>query len=65
MSVQAGVWNFDGRPVDRRVLGKVAAETVRYGPDGEQIYISDSIGILYRPLYTTPESCFERQPLVP
>ncbi|HEY1525943.1 MAG TPA: asparagine synthase-related protein [Candidatus Angelobacter sp.] len=64
MSVQAGVWNFDGRPVDRRVLGKVAAETVRYGPDGEQIYISDSIGILYRPLYTTPESCFERQPLV-
>jgi asparagine synthase (glutamine-hydrolysing) len=64
MSVQAGVWNYDGKPVDRNFLAKISSELVEYGPDGETTYFGDSVGMLYRPFHTTSESHFERQPHV-
>src|SRR5713101_4275355 len=54
MSVQAGIWNFDGNPVDRRLLANLSDALKQLGPDGESCYVEGSIGVLYRPLHTTP-----------
>ena len=35
MSVQAGIWNFDGRPVDRKLLENLSESLRQQGPDGE------------------------------
>jgi asparagine synthase (glutamine-hydrolysing) len=64
VSVQAGIWNFDGRSVDRKLLEGLS-ESLRYqGPDGESWHVDNSIALLYRPFHTTAESRRERQPLV-
>lgn len=64
MSVQAGIWNFDGKPVDREVLAEIGRQTADYGPDDETIHINGNIGMLYRPFHSTAESRLEHQPLV-
>src|SRR5713226_237861 len=64
MSAQAGIWNFDGKPVDEIVLGKLASAIENFGPDGGNAHIDGSIGMVYRSFHTTPESHFERQPHV-
>jgi asparagine synthase (glutamine-hydrolysing) len=63
MSVQAGVWNFDGAPADPEVLDKISRQVAEYAPDGEEIFINGSVGMLYRPFHTTPQSRLEHQPL--
>src|SRR6266704_2163012 len=62
MSVQAGVWNFDGQPVNRDVLARIGHTVATYGPDGEATYLDDPVEMLYRPFHTTSESRLERQP---
>lgn len=62
MSVLAGIWNLDDAPVDPGPLKAIGHQLFEYGPDGESTYFSESVGILYRPYHTTPESCLERQP---
>jgi asparagine synthase (glutamine-hydrolysing) len=62
MSVQGGIWNFDGKPVDRMVLTRMSTQSAEYGPDDETIHVDGSLGIVYRPFHTTPESRLERQP---
>ena len=62
MSVQAGVWYLDGRPVDAEFLDRMSAIVAERGPDGNQREVHGSIGFLYRPFHTTPESRFENQP---
>jgi len=62
MSVQAGIWNFDGKPVDRKLLANFSESLKQQGPDGEFFYVYDSIGLLYRPFHTTAESRREEQP---
>ena len=62
MSVQAGIWNFDGRPVDRRLLEKLSDSLRQQGPDGESRYVDGSVALLYRPFHTTAESRQEKQP---
>src|SRR5260370_6336515 len=64
MSVQAGIWNLDGRPVDQGFLGKLGAAIDQYGPDGGNSYIDGSLGIVFRAFHTTLESRSERQPYV-
>ena len=64
MSVQAGIWHYDGRPVDPQFLGQMSRDTAEYGPDGESTRFDASLGMLYRPYHTTPESKLERQPHV-
>ena len=64
MSVQGGVWNFDGAPAIRGVLERMSMQVAEFGPDGEDIFLSGATGMLYRPFHTTPESRFEHQPLV-
>src|SRR5256885_7549388 len=62
MSVQAGVWCLDGRPVDTEFLDRMSAILAERGPDGNQREVHGSIGFLYRPFHTTPESRLESQP---
>ncbi|MGE5324434.1 MAG: asparagine synthetase B family protein [Actinomycetota bacterium] len=62
MSVQAGIWNFDGRPADRALIESYSRRLAKYGPDGESTFFDRSIAMLYRPFNTTSESRLERQP---
>lgn len=62
MSVQAGVWNFDGKPFDSKLLANFSETLRQQGPDGEFCYANGSVALLYRPLYTTAESRIENQP---
>ncbi|HWY54133.1 MAG TPA: asparagine synthase-related protein [Terriglobales bacterium] len=64
MSVQAGIWNFDGRPVDRKLLENLSDSLRQQSPDGESYYVDNSIALLYRPFHTTAESRREKQPHV-
>ena len=64
MSVQAGILNLDGGPINRECLDRISHNLIAYGPDGEASYFDGSIGILYRPFHSTPESHLERQPHV-
>jgi len=62
MSVQAGIWNFDGRPVDHKRLAEISESLTHQGPDGESRHVDGSIALLYRPFHTTAESRREKQP---
>lgn len=62
MSVQAGIWNFDGRPVDHKLLADISEALKRQGPDGESCHVDGSVALLYRPFHTTAESRREKQP---
>lgn len=64
MSIQAGIWNFDGRPVDRTHIDSYSRRLSKYGPDGESMFFDGSIAMLYRPFHTTSESRLERQPKI-
>ena len=64
MSVQAGIWNFGGRPVDRKLLENLSDSLRQQGPDGESYYVDNSIALLYRPFHTTAESRREKQPYI-
>lgn len=62
MSVQAGIWNFDGKQVNRKLLGDLSEFLKQQGPDGESCYVEGSVALLYRPFHTTAESRIEKQP---
>src|SRR5260370_384868 len=62
MSVQAGVWNFDGRPVERRLIDDLSASLKQQGPECESSFLDRSIALIYRPFHTTAESRLEKQP---
>jgi asparagine synthase (glutamine-hydrolysing) len=62
MSVQAGIWNFGGRPVDRKLLSDFSESLKQQGPDGESCYVDGPVALLYRPFHTTAESRREKQP---
>lgn len=64
MSVQAGLWNFDGRQVGRESLTSLVSPVKQFGPDDEQAYIRGPLGMIYRPFHTTAESHCETQPYV-
>ncbi len=62
MSVQAGLWHFDGRAVDPFFLQRVSNAVATYGPDSCNEWFLGSTGMIYRAYHTTPESKIERQP---
>lgn len=64
MSTQAGIWNFDGRPVDRKLISDFSSLLQHQAPDGENTHIDGSIVLLFRPFHTTAESRREKQPYV-
>src|SRR6266481_2639887 len=64
MSAQAGICNFDGRPVDPVLLMQIADAIARYGPDGGGQHTRGPVGMVYRAFHTTKESRLEIQPYV-
>src|SRR5215467_4941690 len=62
MSVQAGIWNFDGTPVDPKSIDALSESLRRQGPDGETRHADGLVALLYRPFHTTAESQRETQP---
>lgn len=64
MSAQAGMWNFDGEPVNGRLLERYCHLLQPLGPDGESTYVDGSVALLHRPFHTTSKSRSEKQPYV-
>jgi len=64
VSVQAGIWNFDGEPIDPRLIRDFSEILQAQGPDGEFVHVDGAIALLYRPFHTTAESRREKQPFV-
>ncbi|HEX5966619.1 MAG TPA: asparagine synthase-related protein [Pyrinomonadaceae bacterium] len=64
MSAFAGIVNFDGASVDRRVLDGLARSLTRLGPDGGGYKQTQNLGVVFRAFHTDSESKTERQPLV-
>lgn len=62
MSVQAGIWNYDGAPVSEGCLSRFSRQLEELAPDAEKTRVSGPLGMLYRPFHTTPESRREQQP---
>jgi asparagine synthase (glutamine-hydrolysing) len=62
VGAQAGVWNFDGKPVDPGLITDLDVSLKPLGPDGKRHWSESSIALLYRPFHTTAESRRERQP---
>lgn len=62
MSVQAGIWNLDGAPVNRKLLDMMSMSLHKFGPDGEATFCDEQVGLLFRPFHTTAESRLEHQP---
>ena len=62
MSAQAGLWNIDGKPVQRNLLSALDTFLEPYGPDGGACYLEGSVGMVYRAFRTTHESLREEQP---
>jgi len=59
----AGIVNFDGAPVDRALLDKLTQHLAFRGPDAQEIWCADGVGLGHTLLRTTRESTRERQPL--
>jgi asparagine synthase (glutamine-hydrolysing) len=64
MSAHAGVWNFDGKPVDQAFLARLGSGIEPYGPNCCNSYVEYSLGMVHHAFHTTAESCLERQPHV-
>ena len=64
MSRIAGVWNFDGRPLQRDVLCGMAAAFMGQPGDGGGVHVSGSFGLTQHRLCATVGDLAEQQPLV-
>ncbi len=64
MSGIVGMWNLDGKPVEREVLARMSGTMAHRGPDGEEMWIKGPVGLGCQLLRVTPESEKEAQPLV-
>lgn len=64
MAVQVGMWNFNPAGLDSNGLDSAEELLATYGPDGEGIYKSSNVRILYRFFRTTAEMKSANQPYV-
>lgn len=63
MSGIVGLYQSNGRPIEKPLLERMLAQMVHRGPDGQGLWIDGPIGLGHARLCTTPESLRERQPL--
>lgn len=63
MSGIAGVYNGDGKPVERLLLQRMSNTLAHRGPDASGCWIDGPVGMVHRMLWTTSESLHETQPL--
>jgi asparagine synthase (glutamine-hydrolysing) len=62
MSVQFGIWNFDGKAPRSEHIGKAVSILIPYGPDGQGSFSGSGLFIVYRAFHTTKEARRETQP---
>ena len=62
MSGIVGIVHFDGMPVDRHLLRRMADFMAFRGPDAQEIWIDGNVGFGHALLKTTDDSERERQP---
>lgn len=62
MSVQFGIWNFDGKPATCDDVERIKNLVAPYSSDGRDFYAKDSVAIIYSAFHTTKESRLETQP---
>lgn len=62
MSAQAGVFYFDRRPVNPRILSVMGSSLDEYGPDRAGKYVEPGLAMVHRALHVTPEDTLEQQP---
>lgn len=62
MSVQCGIWNFDGAPIEKTFVEKVRTLAIPYAPDSVGEYSGDGVHIEYFAFETTREARRETQP---
>jgi asparagine synthase (glutamine-hydrolysing) len=62
MSGIAGLLRFDGQPVSRPELERVANALRAHGPDRAQVAVSGNVGFVHTLMRMTPEDRFDRQP---
>jgi asparagine synthase (glutamine-hydrolysing) len=54
MSGIAGIYNLDGRPIDRALLERMTEVAAHRGPDGTDLWISGAVGLGHRLLHNAP-----------
>lgn len=64
MSVQYGIWHFDGEPLDPENFAEAQVLLAPYAADGMGVHAEPTIGLLYGALHTNLESRREAQPYV-
>jgi asparagine synthase (glutamine-hydrolysing) len=64
MSAQAGIFYFDGRPIEPTVPKQLQARFAEFGPDGCGEYTAPGLVMVHRSLHVTPEDRLENQPYV-
>jgi asparagine synthase (glutamine-hydrolysing) len=64
MSGILGVWNLDGRPLERASLSKLGATIAHRGPDAYDSWVDGPVGLACHLLRVTPESAIETQPVI-
>ena len=64
MSTLGGILNFDGKPVDDRMLITMSNALATTGPDDGGQYSNGAIGMVYRAFWTNKESRREQQPMI-
>ena len=64
MSGIAGIYYLDGRSIERADLEGMIDSLAQRGPDGGGSWLTESVGLGQRMLWTTPESLHERLPLL-
>ena len=64
MSAQAGIFYFDGRPIEAHVPLLLDAALADFGPDGGGCHVAPGLVMASRALHVTPEDPLERQPFV-
>src|SRR5262245_51168149 len=62
MSGQAGLFFFDGRPIELDVAKRLGDAIDRYGPDARGQFVDRGLVMVHRALHVTPEDPLERQP---
>ena len=62
MSGIVGLFNLDGRPADRLLVGRMLGAIAHRGPDASRVWTSGAVGLGHCLLATTPESVGEVQP---
>ena len=63
MSGIVGLWNRDGRPIDRVAFERMTATLRHRAVDGEDVCVADSIALAHQHLWVGAEESGERQPI--